>query len=457
MTTTDTITTEALRRAVSGAVHEPGDPGFGEAHAIFYRHLDAAPRVAVTTTTAEDVSAAVTFAVEHGLEIAVRSGGHSGAGHSTVEGGLVIDLSGLDTIDIDVAARTVTAGTGATAGQVTAAVGEHGLAIGFGDTGTVGIGGITTGGGVGFLSRAQGLTIDNVLAAQVVTADGAIHEVDAEHEPDLFWAIRGGGGNFGVVTRFRFKLHEVGTVVGGMLVLPATPEVIAGFIAECEAAPEELSAIANIMTAPPMPFLPAEYHGQRIIMGMLVYAGDIEAGQRAVAPFRALATPVADMVRPMPYPEIYPPEEEGYHPVAAARSLFINSVDRNVAQTILDHLQASTAQMSVTQLRVLGGAASRVPVEATAYAHRNSRIMVNVAALYQRPEEAAEHEAWASRFAEALNQGDTGVYVNFLGNEGEARDRDAYPGSTWDRLRQIKARYDPTNLFRLNHNIPPAS
>jgi hypothetical protein len=281
--------------------------------------------------------------------------------------------------------------------------------------------------------------------------------VDAESHPDLFWAIRGGGGNFGVVTRFQFQLHEVGTVVGGMLVLPATPEVIAGFIAECEAAPEELSAIANIMTAPPMPFLPAEYHGQLILMGMLVHVGDIEAGQRAVAPFRALATPIADMVRPMPYSEIYPPEEEGYHPVAAARSLFINSVDRNVAQTILDHLQASTAQMAVTQLRVLGGAVARVPMEATAYAHRKSRIMVNVAALYQRPEEAAEHEAWASRFAEALNQGDTGVYVNFLGNEGEARDRDAYPGSTWDRLRQIKARNHPPNLYRLNQNIPPAS
>jgi berberine-like enzyme len=182
----------------------------------------------------------------------------------------------------------------------------------------------------------------------------------------------------------------------------------------------------------------------------------VEDGQRAIAPFRAIATPIADMVRPMPYPQIYPPEEAGYHPLAVAHSMFIDHVDRGVADTIVDYLQASTAQMAVAQLRVLGGAMARVPADATAFAHRKSRIMVNLAALYQRPEDAPEHHDWVMRFASDMSQSDSSVYVNFLADEGEARIRAAYPGSTWDRLAAIKARYDPTNLFRLNQNIPPA-
>jgi FAD/FMN-containing dehydrogenase len=280
--------------------------------------------------------------------------------------------------------------------------------------------------------------------------------VDAETHPDLFWAIRGGGGNFGVATRFQFRLHELDTVLGGMLILPATPDTIHSFVAEAEAAPEELSAIANVMPAPPMPFVPAEHHGRLIIMALLVYAGEAEAGQRAIAPFRALAAPIADMIRPMRYPEVFLPDEEGYHPIAAGRTMFVDALDRRAAEVIVAHLQTSTAPMRVAQLRVLGGAMARVPADATAFAHRGRRFMVNVAAVYERPDEAAVHEAWVTRFAAALRQGDTGAYVGFLGDEGEARIREAYPGATWDRLRAIKRRYDPTNLFRLNQNIPPS-
>jgi FAD/FMN-containing dehydrogenase len=301
----------------------------------------------------------------------------------------------------------------------------------------------------------HGLTIDDLLAAEVVTADGELLRVDAESHPDLFWAIRGGGGNFGVATRFQFRLHEVDQIVGGMLVLPATPEVIASFVAEAEAAPEELSTIANVMVAPPMPFVPAEMHGELIIMATLVYAGGVEAGERALAPFRALATPIADMLKPMRYPEIYPPDEDDYHPLATARTMFAETIDRSVAETIVEYLKASRAQMAVAQIRVLGGAMARVPAEATAFAHRGSRIMVNVAALYGSPDEAAEHELWVRAFTAALRQGEGGAYVNFLGDEGEARIREAYPGSTFERLAEIKQRYDPTNLFRLNQNIPP--
>lgn len=188
---------------------------------------------------------------------------------------------------------------------------------------------------------------------------------------------------------------------------------------------------------------------------MLVYAGEVAEGERVIAPFRALAAPMADMVKPMQYPEIYPPEEGEYHPVAASRTMFVNAIDQPIAEMIVAQLQSSKAFMAVAQLRVLGGAMSRVPVDATAFAHRNSRIMVNLAALYEKPEEKPTHESWVTNFAAAMRQGDTGAYVNFLGEDGETRIRAAYPGSTWDRLCKIKAKYDPTNLFHLNQNIKP--
>lgn len=448
-----------LRALFNGRVIAPDDPGYDESRTVFYGGIDRHPAAIVRVRDAGDVARVVNIARDTRLELAIRSGGHSIVGHSVSDGGIVLDLSKLRDLQIDVSGRTAWAETGLTAGEYTTAAGAHGLATGFGDTGSVGIGGITLGGGVGYLVRKYGLTIDDLLAAEIVTADGKLLRVDAETHPDLFWAIRGGGGNFGVSTRFQFRLHEVPQVVGGMLVLPATPDTIASFIAEAETAPEELSTIANVMTAPPMPFLPGEAHGKLIIMALMVYAGEIEAGQRAIAPFKAFAIPLADMLGPMTYPEIYPPEEGAaeYHPVAASRTMFVDVIDRPVAEMILNHLQASTGSMAVAQLRVLGGAMARVPVEATAYAHRNSRIMVNVAALYEKPEEKATHEAWVTDFASALKQEDNGAYVNFLGDEGEARIRAAYPGQTWDRLAEIKARYDPSNLFRLNQNIPPAN
>ena len=453
---TTAISVPDLRAEFDGRVIAPDDVGYDEARTVVAGGIDRRPAVIIRPADAAEVARVVSLARESGLELAVRSGGHSGAGHGVSEGGIVLDLANMRNLDVDVDGRTAWAQTGLTAGEYTAAVGAHGLATGFGDTGSVGIGGITLGGGVGFLSRKYGLTIDNLLAAEVVTADGEIVRVDADTHPDLFWAIRGGGGNFGVVTRFQFRLHQVDTVVGGMLMLPATPEVIAGFVAEAEAAPEELTTIVNVMPAPPMPFVPADYHGRLVVMALMAYAGDSGPGERVMAPFRALATPVVDMVRSMPYPEIFAPEEEGYHPVAAVRTLFVDTIDEQAAATIVDHLQASDAMMRVAQLRVLGGAVARVPVDATAFAHRRSPMMVNVAAIYEDPDQAATHHRWVTDFAAALHQGDTGAYVGFIGDEGEARVRDAYPEPTWQRLAAIKGRYDPTNLFRLNQNVPPA-
>jgi FAD/FMN-containing dehydrogenase len=451
------IPTAQLVDNLPGRVISPDDPEYDQARTVFYGGFDdRRPAAIVRPKEAADVSRVIAFARDTGLELAVRGGGHSLAGHGVSDGGVVLDLSEMRALEIDADRRTAWAEAGLTAGEYTAAAAEHGLATGFGDNGSVGIAGITLGGGVGFLVRKHGLTIDSLLAADVVTADGELIRADAETNPDLFWAIRGGGGNFGVVTRFQFRLHEVDSVVGGILILPASPDVIASFVAEAEAAPEELSAIANVMAAPPMPFVPAEFHGRLVVMGLLAYAGGVEDGQRAIAPFRALATPIADMVRPMSYPELFPPGEEGFHPVTAAHTMFVDSVDRRDAETILDRIEASTATMAATQIRVLGGAMARVHPRATAFAHRHSRILVNVAAMFERQEERAVHEAWVDGLATALLQRDTGAYAGFLGDEGEERVRAAYPGSTWDRLVAIKGRYDPGNLFRLNQNIPPA-
>lgn len=450
-----TLSVSDLRAAIRGRVIAPGDAGYDAARTVFYGGIDRRPAVIVRAADATDVSRIVSLAREAGLELAVRSGGHSTVGHSVSAGGIVLDLRDMRALHIDAERRTAWAETGLTAGEYTAAAGAYGLATGFGDTGSVGIGGLTLGGGVGYLIRKYGLTIDDLLAAEVVTADGQLLRVNSESHPDLFWAIRGGGGNFGVATRFQFRLHEVDTVVGGMLMLPATPDVIASFIAEAETAPDELSTIVNVMPAPPMPFVPAEHHGRLVVFAILTCAGEVEIGERVVAPFRRLATPIVDMVRPMRYPEVYPPEDDSYHPTAVGRTMFVDAIDRGVAQDIVARLEASNASVRVAQLRVLGGAMARIPAEATAFAHRASRIMVNVAAFYEGPADRAVREAWVSDFAAALRQGDAGAYVNFLGDEGEVRVRAAYPGATWDRLRAIKARYDPTNLFRLNQNIPP--
>jgi FAD/FMN-containing dehydrogenase len=445
-----------LAHDIKGQVIAPDDPGYDQARSVFAAALDRRPAMIVRVADAADVARVIALARETGLELAVRSGGHSPAGHGVSEGGIVLDLSALRALEIDAERRTAWAGTGLTAGEYTAAAGTHGLATGFGDTGSVGIGGITLSGGVGLLVRKHGLTIDDLLAAEVVTADGELLHVDAENHPDLYWALRGGGGNFGVATRLQLRLHEVDTIVGGMLLLPATADVVAAFIAEAEAAPEELTTIANVMPAPPLPFLAPEHHGRLVVMAMLAYAGDVEAGERAVAPFRALAPPVADMVRPMPYSELYPPGDESYRPLAVGRTMFVERVDRGSAETIVEGIKRSTAPRAVTQLRVLGGAMARVPPDATAYAHRERRIMANVAALYQRPEERSVHEEWVVDLASELSRGDAAAYAGFLADEGEARIRAAYPGFTWERLTAIKAAYDPENVFRLNQNIPPA-
>jgi FAD/FMN-containing dehydrogenase len=449
------ISIPRLRDRFDGRVTAPGDAGYDQARKVFYGKWDRRPAAIVRPTGAAEVAQVVGLARDSGLELAVRSGGHSLAGHSVAEGGIVLDLSKMTALEVDHERRTAWAQTGLTAGAYTAAVGADGLVTGFGDTGSVGIGGLTLGGGVGFLVRKHGLTIDNLLAAELVCADGRVLQVDHERHPDLFWAIRGGGGNFGVATRLQFRLHELPGILGGMLLLPANAEVIEGFVAAAGAAPEELSGIANIMVAPPMPFVPPSHHGKLVMMALLAYAGDAGAGERALAPLRALAEPLADMVQPMPYAGLFQPQEAMEVVEESARSMFLDAFDHAAAETVVEHLQASTAPMAVAQLRVLGGAMARVPADATAFAHRDRPIMAGTGCVYEHAADRPVHDAWADGFAAAL-RGGPGVYVNFLGDEGPDRVREAYPGPTWERLVEVKRRYDPGNLFHRNQNIPPA-
>jgi FAD/FMN-containing dehydrogenase len=453
--TREDISVAEIRARLEGQVIMSDDPDYDEARTVYYGGFDGRPALIVRVANVSDIATVISLARETGLELAVRSGGHSTSGYGVTDGGIVLDLSRMKALEIDSKKGIAWAETGLTAGEYTAAADIYGLATGFGDTGSVGIGGITLGGGIGYLVRKHGLTIDNLLGADVVTADGQLLRADAEIHADLFWAIRGGGGNFGVAARFQYRLHEVGKILGGMLILPATPEVIASFISEAESAPEELSTIAEVMPAMAIPLVSAVSHSRLILKAMMVYAGDVEAGERVISRFRSLATPIVDLVRPMRYPEMFPPEDSNYHPMELGRTLFVDKIDREVAETILHHLESTGAAMRVAELRVLGGAMARVPVDATAFAHRQRPIIVNLAASYTGLDDKATREDWLEDFAAALHQGDPDAYVNFMGNQREAKVRAIYPGPTLDRLAKIKSRYDPTNLFRLNQNILP--
>jgi FAD/FMN-containing dehydrogenase len=447
------MNTQNLKNLFHGKVILPGDSDYDEARQVFYGGFDKKPAVIVEVADSEDIKQAILLAGEHKLELAVRSGGHSVAGLCSSEGGIVIDLRMMRALEINEADKTVWAQTGLTAGELTAELDKHNFVLGFGDTGSVGIGGITLGGGVGFLARKFGLAIDNLLAAEIVTADGAVLQVDKHNHPDLFWALRGGGGNFGVVTKFKYKLHKLSACYGGILLLPATPEVIAGFVDIARNAPNELSTIANLMPAFPLPFVPEKFRGKVSLMIMMVYAGTPEEGEKAVAPIRALAEPFADMVKPMRYKDIFMPEDSSYHPTAVSRNMFVKDIDEQVAANALDWLDKLEAPMKVLQFRVLGGAVAQIATDATAYAHRDSAIMCNIASFYETSHEKQERQKWVEGFAEALYQGDSGAYANFLGPQEQSRVHDAYPAQTLHKLQKIKTTYDPENLFSMNLDI----
>ena len=448
----------AFAAGISGTVIRPDDAAYESAREVHNATIDRRPFAIVQAASAADVARTVVFARETGLELAVRGGAHSLAGFGTTEGGIVLDLGLMKGLHIDPARRLAWAQAGLRAGEYTAAAAEHGLATPFGDTGSVGIGGLTLGGGIGWLVRKYGLAIDALVSVEIVTADGRIIIASATENADLFWAVRGGGGNFGVVTRFQFRLYPVSTVLGGALFLSPTRDALRGLEAAAANAPEALTTISILMAAPPAPFIPESVQGQLTLAVMFVYDGDPEAGQKALEPFRALSTSMAELVMPMPYVGIYEMLKAAEQRAAGShRSLFLDTLDDDAVDTILARMSEPSSPAAMTQIRILGGAMARVPADATAFAHRDAKVMVVLITPFEDVAEAPVHAAWTHEYYEALRPRATGVYSNFLEAEGEDRIREAYPDATYRRLAGVKRRYDPTNLFRLNQNSAPAA
>ena len=450
---------DALRGRLVGRLLTADSPEFDTARSTLYITMDRRPLAIVRATNAEDVAAAVDFARDNALPLAVRSGGHSLAHHSVIDGGVVVDFSEMKRVTVDPEARVARVQPGATSGDLAGPANAHGLALTTGDTHSVGMGGLVTGGGIGFMVRKYGLAIDNLLEVQVVTAEGKIVTASVDENPELFWAIRGGGGNFGIVVEFTFQLAPVDQVLGGALVLPATREVIRGYLEYSASAPDDLTTIANLMHAPPTPFIPEARVGELVLTILLVWTGGAEEGERALAPLRALETPVADVVGPMPYPAIYEFTAHQAAPHGASiRMMFADELSDDAIDASLAAMERSSSPYSLVQIRGLGGAYARVSNDATAFAHRDRRYFVAVIGIWLDPaEEVARHEAWTASLWETLRQEGSGVYVNFLENEGADRVREAYPGITLDRLEAVKGQYDPDNLFRFNQNISPKS
>ena len=448
----------AFSAGITGAVIRPDDEAYEAARQVHNATIDRRPALIVQAATTADVARTVAFARDSGLDLAVRGGSHSLAGYGTSEGGIVLDLGSMKGLHIDPDRRLAWAQAGLTAGEYTAAAAAHGLATPFGDTGSVGIAGLTLGGGIGWLARKHGLAIDALVSVELVTADGQVITASETEHSDLFWAVRGGGGNFGVVTRFQFKLYPVGNVLGGMLMMPLTRDVLRSLVPIASAAPDALTTISMVMPVPPLPFVPEALHFQQVLAVMFVFDGDPEDGQRAIQPFRDVATPLFEMVQPMPYVGIYElmKAAEGRTP-GVHRSVFLDALDDAAVDTILQRMSAPTSPMAMTQIRVLGGRMAEVPSDATAFAHRDAPVMVVLITLFEDPAEKPVHEAWTHAFYEELRPRSVGVYSNFLEAEGEARIREAYPTATYERLADVKRRYDPTNLFRLNQNIRPTT
>ena len=456
----DAQTVEALRAGLRGEALLPGEAGYDEARHIFNGMIGRHPRLIVRCAGVADVMRAVNFAREHGLPVAVRGGGHGVAGHAILEGGLVIDLSPMRGVRVDPARRTLRAEGGCRWRDVDIEAQAHGLATVGGTVSDTGIGGLTLGGGFGWLSRRYGMTCDNLRSVDIVTADGRFLSASAEEHPDLFWAVRGGGGNFGVVTSFEYALHPVGRVVGGLLVFPATRagEVLRQYRATAETAPDELSLLAAFASAPAAPFVPPEFQGHPVIVVLGGYFGPQEQAEELLRPWRELG-PVVDLFGPMPYgalqtmlDEMAPNGMQNYWKAENLRELSDAVIDAMIACN-----PGRPAPLSMIQVVAAGGAIARMPREQAAFAHREAPYVAHIVAMWADPAENERSIAWARETWQALKPFSAGgVYQNFTSDVGDEAAHAAY-GESYARLAAIKAQYDPTNFFRANQNIPPGA
>jgi FAD/FMN-containing dehydrogenase len=451
----------ALEEQLGGEIVRPTDPEYDGARKVWNASVDRYPALIVRPRDTNDVIRAVEFAQTHDLPIAVRGGGHSPAGYGTVDDGLVVDLVNMQQLTIDPATRIASAGPGVTWGAFAARAHADGLATPGPDVASVGVAGSAFSGGFGWLSRKYGMTVDNLVAAEVVTADGQLGTTTEDDHSDLFWALRGGGGNFGIATRVDLALHPVDTVVAGILVYPAERAVLRDYADVAAAAPDELGTITFVMHAPPLPFIPAESHGALVHMIFPCYAGDPAASEQAYAPLRQLGgqKPIADTIGPMPYPGLFELTKTGIaRKPQSIRAGLMSKLDNAAIDLVLDGVSNATSPFSMVMLRVLGGEIARVPAEDTAFSHRDKPIYFAVTAAWEdeRDPMAERHIAWAESLWRALEPGVGGAYAGFMGDEGPERVRAAYAPANYNRLAEVKRQYDPDNLFNLNANIAPA-
>lgn len=449
-----------LKGEVKGRVILPGDPGYDEARRIWNAMIDRRPAVIVQCAAAADVPPAISFAREHGLEISIRGAGHNIAGNAVCDNGVMIDFSKMRTVRVDAGKRLARVEPGATLNDVDRATQEHGLATPLGINSTTGIAGLTLGGGFGWLTRKYGMTIDNLVSADLVMADGASMRASDRENPDLFWAVRGGGGNFGVVTGFEFKLHPVGPeIYSGLLVFPFSQarQVIDEYREFVKTAPEELNVWAVLRKAPPLPFLPASVHGQEMVALAVCYAGGAPDGRKLVEPLHRFGNAHGEHIGLQPYAQW----QQAFDPLLTpgARNYWKSHNFTEISDGALDAVLRYAGRLPTAQCEIfiglIAGAANRVAADATAYGQRDTRFVLNVHGRWDDPADDKRCIAWARDFFKAsAPYASAGAYVNFMTEDETDRISAAY-GSSYARLVQIKRRYDPENIFHMNQNIKP--
>lgn len=458
----DQAAVEELKSRFRGELLVPGSPEYDEARQIWNGVIGRRPGLIARCTGVADIMSAVRFARERQLLVAVRGGGHNVAGTAVCDDGLVVDLSNMKGIRVNPESRTARAEPGVLWGELDRETQAFGLATTGGIVTHTGIAGLTLGGGIGWLMRRCGLTADNLLSADVVTAEGRFLTASEDEHPDLFWGLRGGGGNFGIVTSFEYRLHPVGpTVLAGPIFYPMedAPKLIRFYRDFIESVPDEYMSVLNLRRAPRVQFLPEDLHGKPVIAIVSCYAGSVEKGEEVVRPLREFGSPLVDLLAPKPYTThqsmFDPTVPHGWH--YYWKSCEVAALTDEVADALVEYSEKITSPLSYTVIFQLGGAVSRVGEDATAYSHRDMGHNININAIWTDDDAAAEeHIAWAREFWSAVGHHAGGVYVNFLGDEGQDRVIAAYGDTKYRRLVSLKDKYDPTNFCRLNQNIVPS-
>ena len=461
---TEKIQPESIKefsKSMRGQIILPADSEYDQARKIWNGMIDKTPAIIVRCAGVSDVINCVKFARKYNLDLSVRGGGHNVAGNAICDGGLVIDLSKMKSIRVDPHSQTTRAEPGVVWRELDHETQQFGLAVTGGLVSSTGMAGFTLGGGIGWLARKLGLTLDNLLSVDVVTADGKLLKASASENSDLFWGVRGGGGNFGIVTSFEFKLGKIGPIIfGGLVIHPLEDgkEVLKYYREFVRHTPDELTTIAVFLTAPPAPFIPEKIHHKKVLALAGCYCGSLEEGEKVLKPLRTFRAPLVDMFQPMPYTviqsfldEAAPPHLQNYW-----KSEYLSELSDDAIGTIIENFAVVPSPLTAVHIHQMGGFLGRVPEEETSFSHRSENFILNIVGTWSDTGENEKNMRWVRDFFAGMKQYSSGaVYVNFLGEEGADRVKAAYGEAKYKRLVELKRKYDPTNLFHLNQNIKP--